>query len=136
SRIVINPYNFWTDLTAYKFNNGPELPLNVGYYVSGEGLWLTKMLTMYVGRVETRGESRVPATTFSTSWLPYSLPFTANYDGFQVEGFDILYDLDTIARLVEVTVDKTRQEEPIDLVIAGKYAGFVTWSEPDRLLTV
>src|SRR5690606_38566049 len=94
SRIVVNPYNFWSPLRPFQYNNGPDLPLHIGYYVGGEGLTLERLLML-------RFDGRT-ADSFSTAWTPHALPFEAEFERMTVRGADFLYDLDTVVRRMEV----------------------------------
>lgn len=73
-------------------------------------------------------------TSQSHSWLPYTLPFTANYaDGMSVAGQDYLHDRDSVTRKMSL------QGIPADgskLVFAGKYSGTVSFDSANRRVTV
>jgi hypothetical protein len=47
SRLVVNPFDFNTNLLPAAYSNGPQLPLNVGYYAAGRAHRLQEMLTVY-----------------------------------------------------------------------------------------
>ncbi|MCK9221019.1 MAG: hypothetical protein PHV61_07560 [Limnochordia bacterium] len=58
SRIVLNPYNFWTTMTPAEYSNGLHLPLNVGYYASGNVYELPNL----IGVIARGSEEQVPET--------------------------------------------------------------------------
>ena len=110
SRIVVNPYNYqgWKmDKPQSEYINSPKIPLHIGYldpyYRDGDGgnkLYDTLMVLNYEGT----GRENIEAASYSTSWAPHMLGFSAEYNnGLKVEGKDYFYDANTLIR--EITYD-------------------------------
>ncbi len=47
SRIVVNPYDFYSPLSPAQYSGGPNFPLNFGYYSDGEASDLPERLMLY-----------------------------------------------------------------------------------------
>ncbi|MGI6164602.1 MAG: hypothetical protein ACOYEN_01205 [Limnochordia bacterium] len=47
SRLVVNPYGFWTRYTPVEYSNGCQLPLNVGYYANGTAVELPEVHSLW-----------------------------------------------------------------------------------------
>jgi hypothetical protein len=74
------------------------------------------------------------AETFSTTWLPHALPFTASYgQGGKAKGQDFFHDENSITRSLSFTGLST---DGGAVQIAGAYAGPVSFDRDQRTLTV
>jgi hypothetical protein len=109
SRIIINPFDFGSDpkkVTALSYSAGNDkmMPLNAGYLTIDNdrerkrfGRVFNNLLKIHK-EAETGGDT-VRCLSVNSEWLPYALPFNAEYaDGTQLSGYDFLYDENSIAR--------------------------------------
>lgn len=113
SRIVVNPYRFGLKNYSSEQSDGPDLPLNLGYYANGEGYFIDKILTVV--------PEKVSCVNFETSWMPHQLSFNASYsDAISVKGFDFFYDETTFVRALDIS------ESTSGVTIGGQYTGDIT----------
>jgi hypothetical protein len=137
SRIVINPFDFHTKpdlVTASSYSNSPALPLNIGYLTIDReeskarfGRVFSRLLE--VRKVTTNGNAE-EAASYSTEWLPYALPFQAQYsDRSTLSGYDFFYDENTIIRVLNV--DKKGK-----YILSGEINGKAKVDKAKQVLTI
>lgn len=73
------------------------------------------------------------ASNFTTSWLPYTLPFTGSYaSGTSLTGQDFLADENTVQRVLQFPSTNSATQ----WILAGSFAGTIAWDATHRVLTV
>jgi hypothetical protein len=143
SRIVINSFNFDTPpqkVTAVSYNNSCLLPLNIGYLTRNNGNGSDgriggRMSREFKNVLELRKRTHAgnpeEAVSFSTEWLPYSLPFQAQYaDNENLNGYDFFYDENTVVRVVNISDKKGKY------VISGLFDGNAQIDKKNEVLII
>ena len=59
SRLVVNPYDFYSPMSPADYSGGPDLPLNAGYYAGGEAFDLPALLMLYRREPQAAGGLQV-----------------------------------------------------------------------------
>jgi hypothetical protein len=143
SKIVINSFNFGTSpqkVTAVSYNNSHSLPLNIGYLTRNNGNGSDERIEGRMSRelknvLELRKRNQAgnveEAVSFSTEWLPYSLPFQAQYaDNTSLNGYDFFYDENTVVRVVNI------QDKKGKYVISGLFNGNAQIDRKNEVLII
>jgi hypothetical protein len=73
------------------------------------------------------------ASDFTTSWKPYTLPFTGSYaNGTSITGQDFFVDVNTVQRVLQFPVTNSNTQ----WILAGSFAGNIVWDATHLVLTV
>jgi hypothetical protein len=113
SRIILNPFDFGSDpkkVTALSYSSGTKnlLPLNAGYLTIDTEREEKRFGRVFNNLLKIHKEAKnagdtIPCISVNTEWLPYALPFNAEYaDGMRLSGYDFLYDENTVARVINL----------------------------------
>ncbi|MDL2222275.1 hypothetical protein LJC35_06965 [Parabacteroides sp. OttesenSCG-928-N08] len=136
SRIVINPYNFGSSLTAVEYSNRSTMPLNIAYLstLSNDSLPLMDPILRFSRQVDdlltirraagsfeaSLKEDKSLPLSFETEWMPHELPFFARYEGeTEIKGRDFFFDSKTVVREIKFSGSDTCY------YLSGKIAGSV-----------
>lgn len=142
SRIVINFYDFKSNLTAAEYSNRATLPLNLAYLSTDKNIKgkdsmtrfcrsVTDLLTVQKSKEIQKiinGSLIGQAISFETEWTPHALPFIAEYTGeIKVNGFDYLYDENTVVRKLNFSKNSS------GFSFSGSYRGKISFID-DKII--